>query len=201
MDYANTLTIRFRGKGVPYGPAERDNGDRNHGFSNLKGEPTLVAGIPELQDDPDLMQLVVQINAAHTGLFTVGCVSGETSEDQQYWRGGYIELAWNSVAHSSGAERYFPLFFHFGRWLDEQKFPHPVGFRWQLEPAHFFETNSDGFTCTIFVNTAGFDTAERARECWRAALTVLTTYLGSIPIQGDDPIYIPGQLSRIVEDW
>lgn len=192
MAYESTLTIRFRSKGIPYGPVDRENGDRNHGFANLKSNPSLMAQVPELQADPDLMQLVAQINAAHTGLFTVGCVSGDSGDGQEHWRGGYVELAWNSIAHSGDAARYFPLFFHFNRWLDEQQFPHPVSFRWQLEPAHFLETNSDGFTCAIFINTAGFDTPARARDCWGAAMSALTTYLGSIPSQGADLIYVPG---------
>jgi hypothetical protein len=32
---------------VPYGAADRPNGDRNHGFFDLRDNPTAVNGIPE----------------------------------------------------------------------------------------------------------------------------------------------------------
>lgn len=38
LPYRCMLTIRDRGKAVPYGKVDRDDGGRNYGFTPLKGD-------------------------------------------------------------------------------------------------------------------------------------------------------------------
>lgn len=99
--YRNFLSISYKGKGIPYGGLgePRDDGGANFGFKDLKGNPALIASVPELQNDPDLKALVAAINRPDTGLFSVGCVSSVIAEQQGHRRSGYIEFAINSKTH------------------------------------------------------------------------------------------------------
>ena len=98
--YLNHLTISHRGKGIPYGGLGeiREDGGANHGFRNLKGRPHLIDLVPELRSDPALRSLVLTVNAAHTALFTIGCVSGPVPDTDGHGHrySGYIEFALNS---------------------------------------------------------------------------------------------------------
>ncbi|MGH8500517.1 MAG: hypothetical protein ACRERV_17150 [Methylococcales bacterium] len=186
------MSIRFRGKGIPYGAGDRENGDRNHGFMNLKSDLALLLEVPELQTDVDLMQLMATINAPETGLFSVGCLSGSQTDGDRHWMTGYVEFAWNSISQSREVQNYFPVFFCFGRLLNDCQFAEPIRFHWQMEPAHFFESNSDGWTCSITITTRGFATIDEAKQCWAEGIHLLAEYLSSIQIEGTDSIYASG---------
>lgn len=189
--YSNVLAILQQIKVVPYAGdgVRRENGGANYGFKNLKGSPHLIGAIPELDSDRALRSLIETINAAHTGLFSVGCASGEVKEDSGYRYTGYVEVALNSKSAVADAGNYFPAFFHFDRLLSERRFQHPVQFYWELQPARFTDVNVNGFTCSVYVNTSFFPSVEEAYQCWTAALGLLTLYFGSIPVQPNERIY------------
>src|ERR1700752_1620806 len=113
------LSIRHRGKGVPYfgSGQKRADGDASFGFQNLKSAPERVESLPEVHSDPALKQLLQRANAPKTCVFTVGCVSGPTSDERGHAYCGYIEFALNSQEAVQDASSYFPLFFHFSRRL------------------------------------------------------------------------------------
>jgi hypothetical protein len=69
------LSIRNRGKAVPYGGADEDrpDGTRNCGFKNLKGKPEEVDSIPEARDNPSLKNALLVVNGTDTPFFTMGC--------------------------------------------------------------------------------------------------------------------------------
>lgn len=187
--YLVSLSITHSGKGIPYGPADREDGGRNHGFKNLKGQLHLLCDIPELQEDPALHALVAAINDSRTGLLSIGCLSAPVHDANGHRVTGYIEFAINSADKIADAASYFPVFFHFDRMLHETRFAHQVHFNWELEGASFREVGADGFTATIFINTGYASTAELAREAWDAALDALTSYLGEIPTFTGIPLY------------
>ncbi len=188
--YGVMLQMGHGGKGIPYagfGEARKD-GYANHGFKNLKGSPCLLAEVPELQDDPMLHEVVARLNDEKCGLATVGCAGWtETNEHGHRWW-GYVEFVINTVEATQDAASYFPLFFHFDRMLHDQKFNEPVNYRWEIEGAHFFPTNSDGFTCSLFVYTTFFPSAEAAREAWQVALEPLLA-IGQFPVKPGQPIF------------
>ncbi|HEV2540101.1 MAG TPA: hypothetical protein VGU03_10375 [Frateuria sp.] len=190
--YANFLSIRQRGKGIPYGGAghPRADGDANHGFRFAKGKPEVLDWIPELKRDRALDRLVRAINAPASGLFTVGCVSGKDEGEHGVRYSGYVEFAFNSRSVVADAASYFPVFFHFCRSLHEGQFQERVQFNWELEGATFLEADHMiGFTCSVIINTPFDPDPQAARDAWEASLEWLGSYLGSVPPHGDDVLY------------
>lgn len=190
--HSNYLSIRQRGKCIPYGGNGelRDDADANYGFKYVKGDETALRLIPELAKDPALLDLALAINSSQTGLFTVGCVSGQTEDDRGHCDSGYIEFAINSRSSIANAQSYFPIFFHFDRFLHEAKFSAPTSFNWELEGATFLECDhSAGFTCSIFVNTSYSPTRQEATDIWRESLEALGYFLQSVPPERQDFLY------------
>jgi hypothetical protein len=188
--YRSTLELGHGAKGIPYGGfgEVRPDGGANHGFKDLKSNLEAIGTVPELVDDPALMTLMFAINQPMTGLFSVGCASGDIEEAGRHRRGGYVEVAFNSKTMVLDAGSYFPLFFHFGRMLHENQFADRVGFFWVLEPVSFIRAGIGGFTACVWVNTDVFESKAEAGACWERALSALTRYLGSIPIQDGEPL-------------
>ena len=191
MTYQSFLSIRHDGKGIPYGGLgePRDDGGANFGFQDLKSKPEAIATVPELQKDTDLRSLVDAINHHDTGLFSVGCDSGEVSEQQGFRRTGYIEFSINSKSHVQDAANYFPIFFHFDRLLANTKFSHRVQFNWELQSAAFIDSNTAGYTCTVFVNTYVCADSIAVGQSWSAALAALAQLLSAVPPYDGEPIY------------
>ncbi|HUW37112.1 MAG TPA: hypothetical protein VMV91_07240 [Rhodocyclaceae bacterium] len=128
--YTNQLSLNHKHKGVPYGGSGeiREDGDANYGFKDIKGNNALLLDIPELKRDRGLMRLIQAINAPHTGLFSVGCVSGPVADKHGYRHSGYVEFSVNSATAIADARNYFPLFFHFDLMLHEGNFSGKVTF-------------------------------------------------------------------------
>lgn len=186
----NYLTIKERGKSIPYGPVPRDGGDMNHGFMNLKSDSSAIASVPELMGDPALRALVASINAPTTSLFSTGCVSGHTVQQGKHGYCGYVEFAWNSARLVQDAQNYFPLFFWFNKLLVSHQFVR-AKFEWELEGAHFLAPNVGGYTCAVFVNTTFSPTQDEALADWNTALGHLTNYFGTVNGGETDYIYKP----------
>ena len=190
--FMNFLSIRERGKGVPYGPgAPREDGSCNHGFKPLKGNLHDLGSIPELTDDLALREVVAAINAPETSLFSTGCLSGPVHEEQGHRRTGYVEFALNSMSLVQDAQNYFPVFFWFNKALHGEQFAR-AKFDWELEGASFLDAGGvGGFTCAVFVNTPFTSTEDLALSDWRAAMELLGGYLHSVRNDATDYIYPP----------
>ncbi|MBI3430656.1 MAG: hypothetical protein HY018_00385 [Hydrogenophilales bacterium] len=191
LRYRNLLSIKHGGKGIPYGGAGelRPDGDANYGFKNLKGRPELLDSVPELLSDPALSEAVKAINAAQTGLFSVGCTSGDIVDENGHRRTGYVEFAFNSASLVADASNYFPLYFHFDRYLSSSESTLQVAYEWELMQAHFLDTNVGGFTCSVFLNTFYVGSSGEAQKNWAEAIALLTHYLGGIPQRATDYLY------------
>lgn len=188
--YLNYLSIRQDGKGVPYGGMSepREDGTQNFGFKNIKGAPQDVALIPELRDDAPMRDLMAALAHPDVGVFTIGCESGPVEGDGQLRLTGYVEFSLNSRSAIGDAAVYFPLFFHFDRFLHETAFAASVMFTWELMAASFVEKHVDGFTCTVFVNTSYSEKREQAEAWWAESMACLREGLCSIPVYAD-PLY------------
>ena len=192
IPYTNTLTISHRSKPIPYGgPGHvREDGDANYGFRYVKGNESLLRQIPELMRDEDLLQLALAINAPETGLFSAGCVSGSVDDENGHRRSGYMEFVINSRAAIGDAASYFPIFFHFDRFLHERTFAIPVSYIWELQPAIFTECQDiTGFTCSVFLNTHYATSPVNSAQNWTESLNVLGLLLGSVPVAQADFLY------------
>ena len=189
-EYMNLMSLRFDPKGVPYAAVDRGESGKNHGFMNLKSGRIPLDDVPELVEDEALRQAVERICSPTCGLFSVGCLSTPVADERGHRVTGYIEFCRNSKVLSSDASTYFPIFFHFGNALHANRFPIPIKFDWELQPAGFTDHDSHmGFTCTVFINTSYFPTAEGARGAWNEAVGFLGEYLMSVPPEGGEELY------------
>lgn len=190
--HSNHLSIRHRGKAIPYGGVGvlREDGDANHGFKYVKGDDTALRSIPELAHDPDLLELALAINAPQTGLFSIGCVSGQEKSGRGHRTHGYMEFAINSRSAIVDAKSYFPIFLRFDHFLNDVGFSAPASFNWELEGATFVECDdSVGFTCSIFIDTDYSPTRESAAGVWSESLGALGYFLQSVPPDRRDYLY------------
>jgi hypothetical protein len=179
----NYLTISDRDKAIPYGPADREGGERNYGFRPLKGRLAEVAEVPEVASDSHLRALLLALNDEATGTFTIGCLSGAVADAKGYRRTGYLEYALNDQVAVSDAQCYFPAFFHFDRLWKRQAVELRAQLNWELQPAMFLTTGAAGFTCSVTVNTDFFSSQEEADYCWGQCLGLLGQLLTSIRAQ------------------
>ena len=125
--YMNYLSISQRGKGIPYGGTGvlREDGDTNYGFKYLKGNEPGLRQVPELIKDPALLELALAINHPESGLFTVGCVSGQSKDPNGFPDCGYMEFAINSRSAIADATSYFPIFSNLIASCMNQSFQYP----------------------------------------------------------------------------
>lgn len=190
--YLNLLAIDQRSKGIPYPGSGhvRPDGFANHGFKNLKVQPKLVHEVPELAADAALMELVETMNLPGSGTFTVGCMSAPVQEDQGHRFTGYVEFALNSRAHVTDAGNYFPVFFHFDRFLHENNYRDGVKFDWEMMGAVFTECGVSGFTCTVYINTPFVESPEQTAALWQNAIEALVVYFRSSAEEASDPLYL-----------
>ena len=183
--YRNSLSIRERGKVVPY---PGDHGRFDLGFRDLKGRPELVDTLPGLDADPALRALLKAMNGTATGLFSVACACDAVHVERGHRHSGYVEFALNSQYGVQQAENYFPVFVAFQRYLHLHRFER-ASFDWEIEDAAFTAVNVYGFTCSVHVHTDHVDSAAMARADWEKALEILGQGLCSRRGAEIDPIY------------
>jgi hypothetical protein len=88
------------GPPVPYPPADRPDGARNHGFVDLRANPALVLQIPEVRDSPGMQAVLTAINAPLSPLRSFGCehtqpsaLGAPVADGPSQSMGSYIDLA------------------------------------------------------------------------------------------------------------
>jgi hypothetical protein len=98
------------GAPVPYGPEDHPDGDRNHGFIDLRDRPDLVAQIPEAQKSEGLAEFLRAINEPGSPLMSIGCECGlfKVESPQEggptEYVGGYIDLTFRDPFRNRDAE-------------------------------------------------------------------------------------------------
>lgn len=192
LRYRNLLSIRQDGKGVPYnGFGEpRPDGEANYGFFNLKGNPAQASSVPELKRDQALLTLARVLNAASSGFFSLGSTSGVVVDANGHRWSGYMEFAINSQSLVVDAANYFPIFFHFDRFLSRVESDLQVQYQWELMGAHFGDAQCDGFTCSLFINTHYVASSELAARNWMEALRLCSEFFENCSNgEQPDPIY------------
>lgn len=184
----NYLLISDRGKAIPYPPAERPDGQKNHGFRSLKGRPEAVADIPECAESAALRSLLLEVNDAKTGVFTVGCLCAPVEEEQGFRRTGYVEFALNSHAGVADAQNYFPCFFWFDRLWKQEAQGSSNQHHWELKPAGFLDAGVSGFSCAVTINTGWYPSQVAADESWDHSINLLARLLREVPPATDSAL-------------
>lgn len=179
------FTIKPGGKGVPYGGRGelREDGSANYGFKALKGKPEEAVLINEVQDEEHFRNALVAINGLDTPFFTVGCEKSFNEHPKGYWARGYLEFAFNYCDLVEDAQYYFKLFFDFTHYVWKNQFNEHVQYHFELEGAHFFKGDCDGYTVAVWINVSVLPTEEEVKEVWGKAVDLLTAFLTSHHVQ------------------
>jgi hypothetical protein len=189
---AGTVYLRIgdSAKKIPYEPSPRPNAPPSYGFKPLKGQPEAVRWIPEAHTDPALQDLLVAANDSSTAIFTIGCGSAALRGNEGHWQRGYVEFALNDAYAVQSFAEYFKVFLDFdGAWRAARG-EYRVSFMWELAPALFLARDVEGYTFTVWIQTAPYATAEAARYCWGHALAQLRQQLVSVRLLvSGDAIY------------
>lgn len=171
------LRIKDGAKAMPYGPVDRGDGHPNHGFKDVKGNPEAARKIVEVLDDLPMQEALVRIADPKTAFFTMGCEkSFNPVTGGGFWAKGYIEFSYNYAQAISGAQNYFPLFFHFDQYIKKQRLPSPVLFEWELE-GNIYRNGLTGYSCAIWVSTTVCETEAEVRKTWEQAWNLVANHL------------------------
>lgn len=179
--------------GVPYGPADRDDGRRNHGFVDLVNRPDLARTIPEAQRSTGLVRLLQAVNKPGSALLTVGCECGlfprEAAADGEPDRyvGSYIAIAFR-VPEFNTAERICELArYVLGRITGDPT--HHIGFEITITPLRTFFGHEGCFE--MHTNALGYGrTDEQAWEAFGFACCALTAAIDRVnDLPDDDPLF------------
>jgi len=184
------LRVSEGGKEIPYRPAVRPEGSICHGFKMLKGAlEDDIRATDEASDTECLAEAIVAINHAETAFFTVGCEKAFNTAADGFWAKGYLEFSSNYVEIVVDAANYFPLFFHFNKFLSQRGYSDPVLFDWELLGATFVDAKVKGFTVTVWIQTATLSTEDEVKAAWCRAVALLAEYLCGQSYHADTPIY------------
>ena len=190
MTYLNDLTVSHEAKSIPYNAGEqREDGAQNFGFIDLKANPEAMLEMAELQGDEALMHLVKFINGPDTGLMTIGCSSGFVTDASGCRKTGYVEISFTTDEMVVDAQNYFPLFYHFSHALYDAQFEEQIHFSWDLMPALFEESEVEGFTIAINLNTGFCETPKAAESVWAIASNFIASFLKSVPPMDGEPLF------------
>lgn len=178
---------------VPY-KADHKNGRTNFGFINLKDNPEKAKEIFETtRDGKDrvFQNVLTDINEEGTEFFTIGCErSFNHHQEYGYWTKGYIQFAINERSAITLKENYERLFenfknFYYKLWTAPEQLP--VEFNWEIEAALFqLPKNKEivqGFTASVWFQTAFCETEETSKEIWETSIRILADYLCSIEVK------------------
>ena len=98
------------GPAVPYGPIDDEDGNQNHGYVRIKGDPIGARRIPEAVGWPELSLLLDSINADASPIESVGCeksffsVTGQ--DDIKGSLGAYIDVIFTNTVLNERAENF-----------------------------------------------------------------------------------------------
>jgi len=182
------LTINEQPKEIPYPPASNAF-SQNFGFRVLKGNLDKIESIQEAEDSECIRRFLRSLNSGESPFFSVGCEKSFNQDTNGYWAKGYIEFAFNYRKLVSDATHYFPLFFHFNRYIADYIKERDVQFWWELQPARFKAANCDGFSCCIWITTGYFQSPDEARNIWESAISMLRVFVEGIMKPDAEPIY------------
>ena len=125
------LTIAFDPEAatlVPYGPAERADGNRNYGWTDLRGRPDLADTIVEGAKSEGLKRMLRATADAGSDVFSIACecalFPGPGPEWPAWQVGGFFDISFGDADRASNRDELVAL-------------AHDVAGRLQFESGHF----------------------------------------------------------------
>ena len=205
IDRAVAFTILTQGPGytiarddeahssVPYGPADRENGDRNHGFLELADRPDLAERVPEAQRSDGLMRLLKVVNAPGSRLLTLGCECGlferedAAPDEPDRYVGSYVAIAFRDPALNTPDRIYELTRAAIGRTKGSDRYHY--NYEVTITPLRTFFGNADCYE--MHTNALGYGTSdEDAWAAFGAACDALADAFEIVcALPGDDPLF------------
>lgn len=180
---------------VPYGPADRANGDRNHGFVDLADHPELAAGIPEAQRSEGLRVLLETVNRPGSPLMTLGCECGifhrepDAQGEPDRYVGSYVAIAFRSPAMNTADRIYELVRAVLGRTGGSAT--HNYGFEITITPLRTFFGHAGCFEMHVNALGYGHDDAQAWAAFGAACLALSAAIEPVIALPADDPLFGP----------
>ena len=170
------LTINQQSKSIPY-PAASHSDSQNYGFHVLKGKLDKCENVKEATETPSIISILKNLNSNESPFFSVGCERSYNQDNEGHWAKGYIEFAFNYEQLVTDAAQYFPLYFHFTKFIDEYLKVNEVQFWWDLQPAKFKKVSCMGYSSCIWITTGFHSSEEEAKQVWEKSINMLDEYL------------------------
>jgi hypothetical protein len=165
--------------GVPYEPVQRPDGHHNFGYVDLKKEPEKIDSIPELQDAPELKELVRELNDPRSLFRSVGCEKalGPNSHPVYNCKLTSFVIVVFEILDWNHEENYNRLFQEFNEAMAVPKrmIPDFTSIQFEIHPVTFNAHQRRAAGLTIWVNGYGRNEAE-AKENWKAGVAVTQEY-------------------------
>jgi hypothetical protein len=167
---------------VPYGPVDRPEGGRNHGYMRIKDDPAMVERIPEAAGYPELASLLAAVNGPDSPIESVGCEKSVLPVDKGDARvqlGSYIDVIFTNASLNDSAEHALQLAVHLLQavqgcdcwWTSVEAL---------LQRFRFVPQTVAPWGLMLRVNTCGRDEAE-ARKFWGVTLERLGNAVQALP--------------------
>ena len=154
---------------VPYVSSDRQDGDRNYGFVDLRDQPDLVEQIPEAKKSEGLADLLRAINSKNSLLMSIGCECGlfyqEVGQDgdPNCYIGSYVDITYRNSDTIRDSQ---PLIDLARLLLDQVRLDTPLLIRFDMivEPIRHFFGQPNRFALQL--RPIGFGQSEP--EAWEA---------------------------------
>ena len=165
--------------GIPYLAVDRPDGNRNHGYIDLKRNPGRVEEIPELEDVPEFKGLVRELNHPRSIVRSLSVEKAlGPNADALFNRKltSFVRICFEILPWNFDDENYRRLFDMFKDGTERiPNTPELLIIEFEVDPASFQDHNATGWALTIWTNGFG-RTDQEARENWGTGLSILQDF-------------------------
>jgi len=170
---------------IPYPAVERQDGNVNHGFFDLRDHPELADQIPEVQKSRGIGDIVRAANAKGSAIMTLGCECAlspvePSPEGTRSWRvGSYVSVAFRDPRRNSEPGALVRLAETILSRIPPSE-EHHIGFEFLVEPLKVFFEHEGQYELTLKPEGHG----RTEEEAWRAfehAAGAVATAIGTLP--------------------
>jgi hypothetical protein len=171
------------GPAVPYPPVDHRDGNLNHGYVRLKGNPGAVSRIPEVNGWPEFEGFLDALNADSTPIESVGCEKaffpGDTEGAPPIKLGSYVDVVFTERELNDRPENLLLLASRLGNAIEGcEKWWADVSF--VLQRYKILAGASMPWGLTLHVKNYG-RSEEEARKFWGATLSRLGMAIAGLP--------------------
>lgn len=175
---------------LPY-TAERKYDRVNHGYFDLKRNPSHIREIPELDGWPELAEMVRIVND-HDSLFrTLGCEVVLMDFDDPMPKKrlvSYVDIAFEILSLNTEKENYHRLYRRFGEFASPLQLPGNVSILFEICPTYFAAHQFQGWRVTLW-NAGSGRTDGEIRAAWHLGVEVCKDFIATESAQWVDLLH------------